>query len=520
MSAWEVASILYLLEAPVDEEQLADLSDLRKERFRRTLDRLEGEGLVVRTAGPNSSQVGLAHESVGQAVQRRYADSLDEARLDLAEAIEDLDDDDPNFAYLRARLLDDAATGLESVEDLRSAAGELFEAGQPQLGAMVLDRLIQRLRRHGGPDNLRPLLDAQLTLLQHGQGALEARREAQHFEAGVLVAELLQDSRAEAQFWLGLADRYSLEGEDMEVTLERLARAAEAAVVAHDRVLELRIANRRAEVLLAAGEIEQAGTNSRQAMEIVDVPEASNVDVCHVIGVRLRCLSLSGQLAEARRLHEMGKPIAATVPAAQRQSYLSGIAFLAVLGGEPSRAIPEVEASIAQLRATNMPRMLLNPLHNLGDLYLRNGDLARSEEAFREALRLSGLYGLDTNVHLNRGFLGYVVARLGDPDEGAALLADAKNSLAQTSDHVSLQQVRLLDAEVAHMLGQGARARRELEEMLADFHAANEVSLAQWAQDALARIERDLGHSFISNPAGRDFDSAPDEDTVRTKPVR
>ncbi|MGB1012514.1 MAG: hypothetical protein ACPG4T_00155, partial [Nannocystaceae bacterium] len=67
-------------------------------------------------------------------------------------------------------------------------------------------------------------------------------------------------------------------------------------------------------------------------------------------------------------------------------------------------------------------------------------------------------------------------------------------------DHVALQQLRLLDAEVAHMIGQSPRARRELEEMLADFESANENSLAQWARDALGRIERDRGTSFIESP--------------------
>jgi tetratricopeptide (TPR) repeat protein len=292
--------------------------------------------------------------------------------------------------------------------------------------------------------------------------------------------------------------------------------------MARDRVLELRIANRRAEVLLAAGEVEQAGSYSRQAMEIIDIPDAQDVDVTHIIGVRLRCLSLSGQLGEARRLHEMGKPIAARVPVVQRQSYLSGIAFLAVLGGDPERAIPETQTAIEQLRNANMPRLLLTPLHNLGDLNLRCNELAGAADAFREAIRLAALYGFDHSVYLNRGFLGYTLARLGELEEGAALLAEAKRGISQMSgEHVSLQQLRLLDAEVAHMLGQSARARRELEEMLADFHATNEVSLAHWAQDALARIERDLGHSFITAPTPEsDEDGDPEVDTVRTKPVR
>jgi len=254
-------------------------------------------------------------------------------------------------------------------------------------------------------------------------------------------------------------------------------------------------------------------------MEILDL-DANDVDVCHIIGVRLRCLSLSGQLGEARRLHEMGMPIAARVPVVQRQSYLSGIAFLAVLGGDPDRAIPETVEAIDQLRAAKVPRLLHTPLHNLGDLYLRAGQLEPAAQAFNEAISIAALFGLDQAVHLNRGFLGYTLARLGKVEEGAEKLAAARKGMQQSSgDQVTLQQLRLLDAEVAHMMGQTPRARRELEEMLADFHSTNEISFVHWAQDALARIERDIGTNFIEASSAPDHGGTPDEDTVRTRPI-
>lgn len=518
VSAWEIASILYLIEAPIEEDQLAQLSDLRRSRFRRTIDRLEGEGLIVRTA---ASHISLAHESVREAVRRRYADSLDETRLDLAARIDELDVIDSNFVYLKIRLLDDAAEGLEAVDALEEAAAGLFAVGQAQLGAAVLERLIRRLRQHGGTAAIPRLLEAKLLLLNQGAGALDdQRREAAHYEAGILLAELMRDFRAQSLFWLGLADRYTSDIDDMELTLYRLERAAVAANKARDRVLELRIANRRAEVLLMAGEIEQAGAYSRKAMEILNVDDSNDVDVCHIIGVRLRCLSLSGQLGEARRLHEMGKPIAVRVPVVQRQSYLSGIAFLAVLGGDPDRAIPETEQAIEQLRSANVPRLLHTPLHNLGDLYLRAGALEQASKAFEEAIGIARLFGLVQAVSLNRGFLGYTLARLGKVEEGAEMLATARRSMAGGSgDQVTVQQLRLLDAEVAHMMGQTPRARRELEEMLADFHSTNEISFVHWAQDALARIERDIGTNFIESTPVPELASAPTEDTVRTRPI-
>ncbi len=524
ISGWEIANILNLVEAPLPEAQLAELSDLRAERFKRTLDRLEGEGLITRSAASGASIVSLAHESVREAVRSRYADSLDEARLDLAARIEELETDEPHYIFLRARLLDDASESLESVDALEEAVDALFAVGQPQLAAQVLERLIRRLRRHGRAPALERLLRAQLKLLNQAAGALEdPRREMTHYQAGILVAELVGDFRAQALFWLGLVDRYTTTAmSDIELALERLEHAAEAARLARDRALELRIDNRRAEVLLGAGEIEKASVWSRQAMAIMQVEAASPVDKCNIIGVRLRCLTLSGQLGEARRLHDMAKSIAAEVPVVQRQSYLSGIAYLAVLGGDPERAIPETELAVEELNAARLPRLLLTPMHNLGDLRLRNDNLAHAEEAFREAIRLASVYGFDYHVHLNRGFLGYVLARRGDVEEGATLLGEAKEGMMQIQgEHLAVQQLRLLDAEVAHMLGQSARARRELEEMLADFHAANELSLAHWAQEALARIERDLGTSFIENPeVAQVEDTDPEQDTVRTKPVK
>ena len=79
--------------------------------------------------------------------------------------------------------------------------------------------------------------------------------------------------------------------------------------------------------------------------------------------------------------------VPALVPVVQRQSYLSGIAYLAALSNEPGRAIPETEQAVEELRAANLPRLLLTPMHNLGDLRLRNEQLEGSEEAFREAMR-------------------------------------------------------------------------------------------------------------------------------------
>ncbi|MEZ4381816.1 MAG: serine/threonine-protein kinase [Nannocystaceae bacterium] len=524
VSAWEIASILYLIEAPIEERQLAELSDLRRERFRRTLDRLESEGLVVRSATVGSNLITLAHESVREAVRMRYGEALNETRLDLAERIDELDAPDANLIYLRARLLDDASDGLESADALEAAANALFKANQPQLASRVIERLITRLRRYGRIPALPRLLKAKLQLLEQAAGALDdPQREAAHYQAGILVAELLGDYRAQAIFRLGLVDRFALDTtRDAERALERLEQATATAKLARDKILELRIAIRRAEVLLNSGEIEQAVHHSGEAMKIVDYDNAGDADVMHIIGVRIRCLSLAGHFEWARELHDFAKPIAARVPVVLRRSYLSGIAFLAVLGGDPECAVPETRQAIDELRSANTTRLLIPPLHNLGDLLLRTGHTAQAAEAFREAIRLSGLHGYDFHVNLNRGFLGYTIARMGEVEEGAAMLAEAKAGMLQIQgEHVAQQQLRLLDAELAHLRGQSPRARRELEEMLADFESAKEFSLANWAKEALARIERDRGTTFIEAPSGlAEAAASADEETVRTKPVR
>ena len=454
----------------------------------------------------------------------RYGDSLNETRLDLAERIDELDSPDANLIYLRARLLDDASDGLESADALEAAANALFKANQPQLATRVIERLITRLRRYGRIPALPRLLKAKLQLLEQGAGALDdPQREAAHYQAGILVAELLGDYRAQAIFRLGLVDRFALDTtRDAERALERLEQATATAKLARDKILELRIAIRRAEILLNSGEIEQAVHHSGEAMKIVDYDNAGDADVMHIIGVRIRCLSLAGHFEWARELHDFAKPIAARVPVVLRRSYLSGIAFLAVLGGEPECAVPETRQAIEELRSANTTRLLIPPLHNLGDLLLRTGHTAQAAEAFREAIRLSGLHGYDFHVNLNRGFLGYTIARMGEVEEGAAMLAEAKAGMLQIQgEHVAQQQLRLLDAELAHLRGQSPRARRELEEMLADFESAKEFSLANWAKEALARIERDRGTTFIEAPSGlAEAAVAPDEETVRTKPVR
>ena len=69
------------------------------------------------------------------------------------------------------------------------------------------------------------------------------------------------------------------------------------------------------------------------------------------------------------------------------------------------------------------------------------------------------------------------------------------------------------------MMGQTPRARRELEEMLADFHSTNEISFVHWAQDALARIERDIGTNFIDAGGLHEPVGQADDDTVKTRPI-
>jgi tetratricopeptide (TPR) repeat protein len=497
VAAWELAATLHLVGESVHESALAELADLRRGRFGRILERLEAEGLITRIAAGGATEVALAHRSVHEAVQRRYRASLDETRMDLAARIEELDTDDPRLLFLRGKLLDDASGELESVETLEELYDRLCDLGQARLGGSLLDRVIRRRRAHGGLEGSGRLLKTILMLRQKAGGALEdSREETAHYEAGVLLAQLLGNHWAEALLCLGLADRFVGDtGEDVERELRWLERAAKAVTLARDRRLELRIANRRAEILVTIGQIEEAGQQSAKAMEILDMEDPADVDVCDIIGVRIRCLTFAGEFEEANRLHEVGKAVAARVPVVQRQAYLSGISLLASTT-EPTLAIPELVTGIEELRQAGAARLLRTPVHNLGDLYLASGKAAEAAECFREALGLAVLHGVDYDGELNRGFLGYALARLGEVDTGARLLREAKEKMyALVGEHFGSHQLRILDSEVAHLLGHTERARQELEEVAAEFSAEQQQSLARLARAALSRIDADVGRS-------------------------
>jgi tetratricopeptide (TPR) repeat protein len=497
VAAWELAATLHLVGESVQQSALAELADLRRGRFDRILERLEAEGLITRMAAGGSTEVALAHRSVHEAVQRRYKASLDETRMDLAARIEELETDEPRLLFLRGKLLDEASSDLESVETLEQLYDRLCELGQARLGASLLDRVIRRRRAHGGLEGAGRLLKTILMLRQRAGGALEdSREERAHYEAGVLLAQLLGDHWAEALLCLGLADRFVGDtGEDVESELRWLERAATAVALVRDRRLELRIANRRAEILVTIGQIDEAKQQSAKAMEILDMDDRADVDVSDIIGVRIRCLTFAGELDEARRLHEIGKPLAARVPVVQRQGYLSGISLLASTT-EPEDAIPELVTGIEELRQAGAARLLRTPVHNLGDLYVTSGRPAEAAECFREALGLAVLHGVDYDMELNRGFLGYALARLGEVDAGAALLREAKEKMyALVGEHFGSHQLRILSSEVAYLLGHTARARQELEEAAAEFSAEEQQSLARLARSALGRIEAGGGTS-------------------------
>jgi hypothetical protein len=306
--------------------------------------------------------------------------------------------------FLRARLLDDAAESLEADQaSSRRPSRPCSPPHQPQLAAQVLERIIVRLRRRAASPGCRACSRPSSTW-SSGPPARSTTRAARPRTSRPGSSSPSCSRTTARRRCSGSASSTATPSTATSTPrsrCSRLAQAAQAAKQARDRILELRIANRRAEILLGAGEIEQAVRCSKEAMEILEIPEAQDTHACHIIGTRLRCLSLAGQLTEARRLHDSAKPLAARVSVLQRQSYISGIAYLAVLGNEPERAIPETRQAIEQLRAVNITRMLISPLHNIGDLLLRSGDLEAAAEAFKEALRLAGLHGHTYQIHLN-----------------------------------------------------------------------------------------------------------------------
>lgn len=494
VAAWELVATLHLVEEPIEESILAELAELRRTKFTRMLERLEVEGLITRTGG-ETDEISLAHRSAHEAVAKRYANSLDETRMDLASRIEELETDDPRLVFLRGKLMDEASNGLENVDTVEAIAEGLCRMEQAKLGATLLDRVIVRRRAHGGLEGASRLLATILTMMQQAGGAHdEPDEEAAHYHAGVLLAQLLGDHWAEATLWLGLADRFvGSTGENTARSLRMLERAAAAVARAKDRILELRIANRRAEILVNIGRIEESKEYSAKAMEMLSIDDAPPGDVCNVVGVRIRCLTFAGDFEEAIRLHdEIGRKVAARVPVVNRQSYLSGVALLAS-STDPTSAIEELSTAVEELRQASALRLLRVPLHNLGDVHLRAEQFEKAAECFRETLGLAILHGSDYDIHLNRGFLGYTLARMGKVEEGAAMLREAKDGMhALAGEHFGYFQLRLLDSEVAHLQGDSTRARQELEEIAAEYSAGSLQSLASWARSALARIESDV----------------------------
>lgn len=490
--AWEVVTVLFLMGRPVGFDLLADLSDLRQRRFLRMMERLEAEGLVL-VAQDEDRHVTLAHQTIREAIRVRSLESLDDRRIDLASRLDELELAEASMIYLRCELLDDAAQNIEAVDELDAGIKALFFMKQHLLGAQLLERNIIALRRHGGVKNIPRLLSTTLTLLDRAPGALEnGRRESEHYLTAIYAAQLLDDHRAQTLLWLGLSDRFSgadRNSGDPDATIERLKNAARSAAKSKDRALELRVAGKRAESLLQGGMIDDARVFSDDAIEILELREADDVDVTNIVGARIRLLSFVGDFDEAFRLHEHARPIAARVPVPLKQVYLSGLSFVSTLSGQFTRGLAELEEAIENTRASDTPRLLMSPLHNTGDLYLRLDRLDDAVICFDEALRLCRTYKDHVMASLNQGFLGYSMALRGQVEEGAVLLAEAISEIAgNRGAHVTLIQLRLLQAEVTHLRGNTEQAREELGELIKQFTQAHETSYAGLAEAALARI--------------------------------
>lgn len=491
VAAWEIVASLHLIADPILRDNLGKLVELRRDRFDRVLERLEGEGVVTVAAGTEGVEISLAHRAAHEAVRRRYETSLDETRADLAARIGELETQEPRLLFLQGRLLDEASSDLEHVDTVRALAVALCDSGQVSLGAGLLDRVIDRRRSRGGLAGAPELLRAILDLLELAPGALEETAdESAHYHAGILLAQLLGNPRAEATLLLGLADRFvNTSGEDVGHTLRLTDRATRAAARAHDRILELRAMSRRAEMLMSVGRMEEAERDTETSMELLDTEGRNDDDAVQIIGIRIRCLTFAGRFDEALELHRRAQPLAAQVSIARRQSYLSGAALLGS-STDPERFIPELAQAVEDIRDAGSDRLLRTPLHNLGDLHVRAGHFQEAIDVFEEALALTTLLGAEYDTFLNRGYLGYAMARHGDVDTGARLVASARDGMyAMVGEHFGYHQLRVLAAEIEHLKGNTTEARATLEELAAELESSQWTGLASWARAALERID-------------------------------
>ncbi len=472
-----------------------------------------GEGLILRSAITGASQVVLAHASVREAVRIRYEDSLSETRLELAERIAEQTTVDPQNSCSCALACSTppptaSSTSASSGRPPRTCSPPASRAWPPRCSGgdhpppqvRPGPRLAAPAQAPAQPRRARPGRSTTRAARPRSTRRHPRRRAARRPSGpGGVLARPRRPLHPRRR-------RRRRDGarSPADTPRSRPSRRATGSSSCGSPTAAPRSCSAPARSTARSAARRRRWRSSTSPTRRTTTSATSSAPACAA------CRSPDGWPRRAASTTRPSRsPPACRCCSARPTSPASPTS--SVLGNEPERAIPETRAALEQLRAAGVTRMLINPLHNLGDLLLRSGDFEGASESFREALRFAGLHGCLPPPPQPR------LPRLhaGPHGRGGGGRRDARRGPARHPDHPE-RAVRPPSAAPARRRSRaharaepGARHRARRDAAPISTRPIGSAS-RQWAQEALSRIERDRGTSFIETPTrGRRADRLP-----------
>ena len=351
----------------------------------------------------------------------------------------------------------DAVTGRENSADL------LLEIERANLFLVPLDDRREWYRYH---QLFAEVLQNQL-LRRDPDHALDLHRRASEWLAGegrtceavrhaIAAGEVDAGTRLVVERWVSLLVRGRAE------TILRCLEVFPADVVDGDAQLSLvkawtlSMLNRRGEALEALGRAESAGGAER-------LPDGSSLEgLAALVRAWFPCGDARGMLAAAVRAHELE---------GERSSVWQPVVLLALgwaryFGSEPDEARPPLqEAALLATSANQWPLACLAKAV-LSRACLAADDMAGARSAAREAMAIVEEHNLADQPGSGVAYtaLGAVLARGGEADEGARLLARGLGLLRARGEELYVADALLAVAPVRRALGARDEARALLTE--------------------------------------------------------
>ncbi len=135
--------------------------------------------------------------------------------------------------------------------------------------------------------------------------------------------------------------------------------------------------------------------------------------------------------------------------------------------------------------------LLLEALHDMGQLLLKLGDPTSAEQHFQHALTLAVSMGMSRGVTINQLALGDLQYRHERPEEAASLYVQALQKSLETGEKNLQTQAYLSLARVHRYLQDSTRARQECEKALQIAHNMGARASEAEATYLLAELDRD-----------------------------